>query len=117
MAGVMTTLFLRECIEKAQAESSLAKPKIDNNVKFKLSKEHLKELRNNSYSGSKEEDVVNHIVKVLEIIDLIKTPNVDTDRLRVHVFPFSLTGAAQKWWINEWNDKITAWSELVGRFF
>ncbi|GJS28788.1 hypothetical protein Tco_0489408 [Tanacetum coccineum] len=97
MTGVMTELFLRECIEKAQAESSLAKPKIDNNVKFKLNKEHLKELRNNSYSGSEEEDVVNHIAKVLEIIDLIKTPNVDTDRLRVHVFPFSLTGAAQKW--------------------
>ncbi|GKA92666.1 hypothetical protein Tco_0814591 [Tanacetum coccineum] len=49
------------------------------------SKEHLKELRNNANSGSEEEDVVDHIAKVLEIIDSIKTPDMDTDRLRVHV--------------------------------
>ncbi|GJY15119.1 hypothetical protein Tco_0385541 [Tanacetum coccineum] len=85
--------------------------------KNELSKEHLKELRNNAYNGSEEEDVIDHIAKVLEILDSIKIPNVDTDRLRVHVFPLSLTDAARKWWINEGSDKITAWSELVGRFF
>ncbi|GKC52869.1 hypothetical protein Tco_1075614 [Tanacetum coccineum] len=97
MTGVMTELILRECMENARAESSLAKPKIDNNVKIELSKEHLKELCNNAYSGSEEEDMIGHIAKVLEILDLIKIPNVDTNRLRVHVFPFSLTGAARKW--------------------
>ncbi|GJW73259.1 hypothetical protein Tco_0132629 [Tanacetum coccineum] len=97
--------FLRECMEKAQAESSLAKPKIDINVKIKLSKEHLKELQNYDFSESKEEDMVDHIAKVLEILNSIKIPNVDTDRLRVHVFPFSLTGATRKWWINEGDDE------------
>ncbi|GJY17216.1 hypothetical protein Tco_0388707 [Tanacetum coccineum] len=99
MTGIMTELILRECMEKAQADydSSLTKPKIDVNVKIKLSKEHLKELRNNAYSGSKEEDEIDHIAKVLEILDSIKIPNVDTDRLRMHVFPVSLTGATQEW--------------------
>ncbi|GKA11124.1 hypothetical protein Tco_0690557, partial [Tanacetum coccineum] len=83
MTGVMTVLILRECMEKAQVESSLAKPKTDNNVKNELSKEHLKELRNNAYSRTKGEDVVNHIAKVLEISNLIKIPNMDTDRLCV----------------------------------
>ncbi|GKC21639.1 hypothetical protein Tco_1023789 [Tanacetum coccineum] len=69
-------------MEKAQAKSSLAKPKINNNVKTELSKEHLKKLRNNAYSGTEEEDVVDHIAK-----------------------------------INEGSDKITTWSEVVGRFF
>nr|GEW26460.1 hypothetical protein [Tanacetum cinerariifolium] len=101
---------------KTQVESSLAKPKIDNNKKIELSKEFLTKLQNNAYSGTKEEDVVNHIAKVLEIFNLIKTHNMDTDRLRVHVFPFSLTGDARIWWINEENEKITAWSELVERF-
>ncbi|GJX05032.1 hypothetical protein Tco_0190948 [Tanacetum coccineum] len=64
MTGVMTEIILRECMEKAQAKSSLAKLKIDNNVKIELSKEHLKELRNNCYSGTEEEDVVDHIAKV-----------------------------------------------------
>ncbi|GJV72479.1 hypothetical protein Tco_1492474 [Tanacetum coccineum] len=81
-------------MEKAQADrdSSLAKPKININAKIKVSEEHLKELRNNAYSGSEEKDVIDHIAKVLEILDSIKIPNMDTDRLRVHVFPLSLTG-------------------------
>ncbi|GKD25931.1 hypothetical protein Tco_1232145 [Tanacetum coccineum] len=110
-------IILRECMEKAQAKSSLAKLKIDNNVKIELSKEHLKELRNNGYSGTTEEDVGDHIAKVLEISNLIKTLNMDTDRLRVYVFPFLLTSAARMWWINEGSDKTTTWSEVVGRFF
>ncbi|GJR13239.1 integrase, catalytic region, zinc finger, CCHC-type containing protein [Tanacetum coccineum] len=84
MTGIMTELILRECMEKAQ-DSSLAKPNIDINAKIKLSKEHLKELRNNACSGSEEEDVIDHIAKVLEILDSIKTPNMDTDRLCMHV--------------------------------
>ncbi|GKB84924.1 hypothetical protein Tco_0957196 [Tanacetum coccineum] len=72
MTGVMTELILRECMEKTQAESSLVKPKINNNVKIELSKEHLKELQNYAFSISEEEDVVDHIAKVLEILDLIK---------------------------------------------
>ncbi|GKD57720.1 hypothetical protein Tco_1291107, partial [Tanacetum coccineum] len=119
MTRIMTELILRECMEKAKADydSSLAKPKIDINAKIKHSKEHLKELQNNAYSGSEEEDVIDYIAKVHEILDSIKIPNVDTDRLRVHVFPLSLTSVARKWWINEGSNKITAWSELVGRFF
>ncbi|GKA54812.1 hypothetical protein Tco_0753761 [Tanacetum coccineum] len=119
MTGVMTELILRECMEKAPAKSSFAKPTVDDNVKIELITEYLMELQNNAYNGSEEEDVIDHIAKVLEILDSIKIkiPNVDTDLLHVHVFPFSLTGAAQKWWINEGRDKITTWSKIVGRFF
>ncbi|GJX82663.1 hypothetical protein Tco_0332144 [Tanacetum coccineum] len=76
---------------------------------LKLRKEHLKELQNNAFSGSEEKDVIDLIAKVLDILDSIKTSNMDTDRLRVHAFPFSLTGATRKWWINEGSDKVTAW--------
>ncbi|GKD29700.1 hypothetical protein Tco_1240478 [Tanacetum coccineum] len=118
MTGFLTELILRECMEKAQAEydSSLAKSMIEVNAKIKLSEEHLKELQNNAYSGLEEADVIDHIAKVLEILNSIKILNVDTDR-RMHVFPLSLTGDARKWWINEGSGKITAWSVLVGRFF
>ncbi|GJR94916.1 hypothetical protein Tco_0267090 [Tanacetum coccineum] len=104
---VMTELILRECMEKAQAKSSLAKPKTDNDVKIKLSEEFLMELRSNAYCGTDDEDVVDHIAKVLEILDLIKTPNVDTYCLRMKVFPLSLAGDARQWWINEGDGKIT----------
>ncbi|GJQ97262.1 hypothetical protein Tco_0008401 [Tanacetum coccineum] len=94
MTGIMTELNLREYMEKAQADhdSSLAKPKININAKIEVSEEHLKELQNNAYSGSEEKDGIDHIAKVLEILDSIKIPNMDTGRLRVHVFPLSLTG-------------------------
>ncbi|GJT41623.1 hypothetical protein Tco_0941488 [Tanacetum coccineum] len=91
MTRFLMELILRECMEKAQADydSSLVKPKIDINAKIKLSKEHLKELRSYDYRGSEEEDVIDHIAKVLKILDSIKIPDVDTDRLRMHVFPLS----------------------------
>ncbi|GKF80810.1 hypothetical protein Tco_0239412, partial [Tanacetum coccineum] len=37
-----------------------------------------------------DEDVVDHIAKVLELPDLIKIPGVDSHRLRMKVFPPSL---------------------------
>ncbi|GKE92879.1 hypothetical protein Tco_1573974 [Tanacetum coccineum] len=82
-----------------------------------LSKELLMEIQSNAYHGKFDEDVVDHVAKVLEILDLIKIPNVDTYKLRVKVFPLSLAGDAKQWWIDEWNGKITAWGILVGRFF
>ncbi|GJX58767.1 hypothetical protein Tco_0290157 [Tanacetum coccineum] len=53
-----------------------------------------------------DEDVVDHIAKVLELLDLIKIPGVDSHRLRMKVFPLSLADDARQWWINEgWNKR------------
>ncbi|GKD29254.1 hypothetical protein Tco_1240032 [Tanacetum coccineum] len=87
---IMTELILKECMEKAQAESSLAKSNTDNYMNIELRKEFLKELRSYAYHGMFDEDVVNHIAKVLEILNLIKIPNVDAYRLRMKVFPLLL---------------------------
>ncbi|GJX01823.1 hypothetical protein Tco_0185736 [Tanacetum coccineum] len=106
-----------ECMEKAQAKSGLALPKIDNDVNIKLNEEFLMELRSNAYRGTNDEDVVNHTAKVLEMLNLIKTPNVDTYHLRMMVFPLSLVGDARQWWINEGDGKITAWEEIVEKIF
>nr|GEY19297.1 retrovirus-related Pol polyprotein from transposon TNT 1-94 [Tanacetum cinerariifolium] len=94
----MTKLISKECtkITQANCDSILAIPKFDNNAKIELSMKFLEELRNNAFSGTEEEDVVDHIGKVLEMLDLIKFPNVDTNRLSVHVFPLSLTSATRE---------------------
>ncbi|GJY72858.1 hypothetical protein Tco_0477289 [Tanacetum coccineum] len=96
MTGVMTKLILRERMEKALAESNLAKPKTEDDMNIELSKQFLMELRSNAYYGMFDEDVVDHIAKVLEILDLIKTPNMDTDCLRIMVFPLSLADYARQ---------------------
>ncbi|GKB60222.1 hypothetical protein Tco_0916408 [Tanacetum coccineum] len=47
-----------------------ARPKIDDKAHFELKGQFLKELRDNTFSGSDNEDANEHIEKVLEIIDL-----------------------------------------------
>ncbi|GJT82262.1 zinc finger, RING/FYVE/PHD-type containing protein [Tanacetum coccineum] len=74
-------------------------------------------LRSNAYHGTFDEDVIDHIPKVLEMLDLIKIPNVDTHRLRMKVFPLSLADDARQWWIDEGDGKITTWKELVEKIF
>ncbi|GKA53082.1 hypothetical protein Tco_0746397 [Tanacetum coccineum] len=101
----MVKLILNE----ARAEQNLVEPSIESNVKYKLGEELLKELRSNSYSGRVEEDVVGHIDKILEILDLIKVAGMDLFQLRMKTFPLSLSGEARKWWMNKGDGKINTW--------
>ncbi|GJY81574.1 hypothetical protein Tco_0494325, partial [Tanacetum coccineum] len=78
------------------AEQNLAEPSIESNVKYKLGEELLKELHSNSYSERVEEDVVGHIAKILEILNLIKVADMDLFQLRMKTFPLSLSGEARK---------------------
>ncbi|GJZ66942.1 hypothetical protein Tco_0630182 [Tanacetum coccineum] len=83
-------------LDEAHAKQCLAELKTNNDVKFELNMELLTELRNIAYSGRVEEDVVDHIAKILEILDLIKIANVDPFQLRIEVFPLSLARDARK---------------------
>ncbi|GKA35568.1 hypothetical protein Tco_0722059 [Tanacetum coccineum] len=50
--------------------SGVARPKIEEKDSFELKGQFLKELRENTFSGSDNEDANEHIEKVLEIVDL-----------------------------------------------
>ncbi|GJZ96491.1 hypothetical protein Tco_0668825 [Tanacetum coccineum] len=56
--------------------SGVARPKIDNKDQFELKGQFLKELRENTFSGSDNEDANEHIEKVLKIVDLFHVPNI-----------------------------------------
>ncbi|GKA34960.1 hypothetical protein Tco_0721389 [Tanacetum coccineum] len=88
-----------------------------NDINIELNKEFLEELQKNTYHGWIDEDVVNHIAKVLEMVDLIHIPGVDSHQLRMKVFPLSLTDDAWQWWKNEGEGKFTIWEELVEKLF
>ncbi|GKB20110.1 hypothetical protein Tco_0854033, partial [Tanacetum coccineum] len=113
----MAEPILKKYMENAQAESNPTERITDDNINIELSKEFFIELKNNAYHGMFDEDVVDHIAKVLELLDLIKIPDVDSHRLRMKVFPLSLPDDARQWWINEGEEKITTWEELVEKFF
>ncbi|GKE89360.1 hypothetical protein Tco_1566835 [Tanacetum coccineum] len=98
-------------------EQNLAEPRDESNVKFEFSKELLTGLQNNTFSERCEEDVIRHIGKVLEILDLVKIAGVDHFQLRMKAFPLSLSMDVKKWWINEGDGNISTWEELVKKFF
>ncbi|GJX29217.1 hypothetical protein Tco_0237296 [Tanacetum coccineum] len=111
----MAKLISEEYIVNAQNESNLSIT--SNDINMELSNEFLVELRKSAYHGWIDEDVVNHIAKVHEMVDLIYVPGVDSHQLRMKVFYLSLAGDARQWWINGGEGKITVWEELVEKFF
>ncbi|GJT53056.1 hypothetical protein Tco_0988110 [Tanacetum coccineum] len=96
--------------------SGVARPKIEEKDSFELKGQFLKELRENTFSGSDNEDANEHIEKVLEIVDLFHVPNITVDQLMLRVFPISLTGAASRWLRNEPTGSIKTWEDLKTKF-
>ncbi|GKC71039.1 homeodomain-like protein [Tanacetum coccineum] len=76
--------------------SGVARPKIEEKDSFELKGQFLKELRENTFSGSNNKDANEHIEKVLKIVDLFHVPNITEDQLMLRVFLISLTGAASR---------------------
>ncbi|GKD52180.1 hypothetical protein Tco_1281156 [Tanacetum coccineum] len=95
----MAELISKEYIVNAQNKSNLSIT--TNDINIELSKEFLVELHKNAYHGWIDEDVMDHIAKVLEMIDLVYIPGVDSHQLRMKVFPLSLADDARKWWTRE----------------
>ncbi|GJS37753.1 hypothetical protein Tco_0536135 [Tanacetum coccineum] len=62
---------------------------------YELKGKFLDDLHNNAFSGINGKDAVEHIEYYLKIINPIKLPNVDHDKLRVVVFSISLAGGVR----------------------
>ncbi|GJX61773.1 hypothetical protein Tco_0294673 [Tanacetum coccineum] len=62
-------------------ESGISRPKIDDKAHFELKGQHVKELRDNTFSGLDHEDANEHIEKVLEIVDLFHIPDITQDQI------------------------------------
>ncbi|GKA01927.1 hypothetical protein Tco_0674592 [Tanacetum coccineum] len=75
---------------------------------YELKGSFLDDLCKNAFSGTNEEDAVEHIEYFLKIVDPIDLPNVNHERLRLAVFPISLVGNASKWF-DEFKGSITTW--------
>ncbi|GJW72482.1 retrovirus-related pol polyprotein from transposon TNT 1-94 [Tanacetum coccineum] len=89
---------------------------INQDTPFELKGQFLKELRDNTFSGSEHEDANEHIEKVLEIVDLFHIPKVTQDQIMLRAFPVSLTGAASRWLRNQPSGSITTWEVLKTKF-
>ncbi|GJV56534.1 hypothetical protein Tco_1457539 [Tanacetum coccineum] len=72
----MTGPTLEEYMTRAREGygSGIARPKIEEKDHFELKGQFFKELRDNTFSGSDNEDANDHIEKFLEIVDLYCPP-------------------------------------------
>ncbi|GJY35795.1 zinc knuckle CX2CX4HX4C containing protein [Tanacetum coccineum] len=57
----------------------------------------MRGLREDTFSGNKDEDAHDHIDRVLSIVGLFNIPGVSKDAVMLQVFPFTLTGSAKRW--------------------
>ncbi|GJY34762.1 hypothetical protein Tco_0419231 [Tanacetum coccineum] len=92
--------------------SGVTRPTINQDTPFELKGQFLKELRDNTFSGSEHKDANEHIEKVLEIVDLFHIPKVTQDQIMLRAFPISLSGAASRWLRNQPSGSITTWEIL-----
>ncbi|GKB79641.1 retrovirus-related pol polyprotein from transposon TNT 1-94 [Tanacetum coccineum] len=104
------------CKTRGDYESGVARPKIDDKDNFELKGQFLKELCDNTFSGSDHEDANEHIEKVLEIVDLFHIPNITQDQIMLRAFPMSLTGAASRWLRNKPSGLIKTWEDIKENF-
>ncbi|GKA06540.1 homeodomain-like protein [Tanacetum coccineum] len=64
---------------------SIVGPKINEKAHFELKCQFLKELRDNTFSGSDNKDANKHIEKGLEIVDLFHIPDVTQAAIQAHL--------------------------------
>ncbi|GJX63674.1 hypothetical protein Tco_0296574 [Tanacetum coccineum] len=101
---------------RADYGSGIARPKIDDKDSFELKCQFLKELHNNTFSGSDHEDANKHIEKVLEIVYLFHIPNITQDQVMLRAFPMSLTRSVSHWLRKKPMGSITRWEDLKIKF-
>ncbi|GKA74129.1 hypothetical protein Tco_0780431 [Tanacetum coccineum] len=96
--------------DKADYYSRIISITVNGKNVYELKEKFLYCLHNNAFSGTNGKDAFEHIEYYLKIIDPIKLPNVDHDKLRVVVFLISLAGGARRWF-DKTKESVTCWSD------
>ncbi|GJV39542.1 hypothetical protein Tco_1417982 [Tanacetum coccineum] len=82
--------------DKADYYSGITSITVNRKNAYELKGKFLDDLNNNAFSGTNGKDVVEHIEYYLKIINPIKLPNVDHDKLRIIVLPILLAGGSDE---------------------
>ncbi|GJV64378.1 hypothetical protein Tco_1475206 [Tanacetum coccineum] len=102
--------------DQANYYSGITSITVNGKNAYELKGKFLDDLHKNAFSGTNEEDVVEHIKYFLKHVNPIDLPNVNQDKLRVIVFLILLVGDAWRW-SNGIKGSITCWIDSTGKFF
>ncbi|GJU66174.1 hypothetical protein Tco_1252433 [Tanacetum coccineum] len=84
-------------LTRGNQASGVVKPEIGGGVNFEIKSQFMRELREDTFSGNKNDDAHEHVERVLDIVSLFNIPRVLHDAVMLRVFPVTLTGAAKRW--------------------
>ncbi|GJS65729.1 hypothetical protein Tco_0680293 [Tanacetum coccineum] len=119
MAGVdIDTLTMEQylALSRENQAPGVVKPEIGGNVNFKIKSQFMRELREDTFSGNKNEDAHDHIDRVLNIVGLFNISVVSKDAVMLPVFPLTLTEAAKRWVDRLAPGTINTWDLLKKAF-
>ncbi|GKF19669.1 hypothetical protein Tco_0068307 [Tanacetum coccineum] len=74
----------------------MVKLEIGGNVNFEIKIQFMRELREDTFSGNKNEDAYEHVERILDIVNLFNIQGVTHDAVMLRVFPITLTRAAKR---------------------
>ncbi|GKB94307.1 hypothetical protein Tco_0980444 [Tanacetum coccineum] len=72
----------------------------------------MRELREETFLGNKNDDAHEHVERVLDIVCLFNIQGVSHDAIMLRIFPITLTGAAKRWIDRIPSGSINTWDLL-----
>ncbi|GKB96146.1 hypothetical protein Tco_0982283 [Tanacetum coccineum] len=98
-------------LTRANQTPGLVKPTIRNNVNFEIKCQFVRGLREETFSGNKNDDAHKHVEKGLDIISLFNIPGVTHDTVMLRVFPITHTLVQQRDSLTGYlQDQSTLWT-------
>ncbi|GKE17887.1 hypothetical protein Tco_1425464 [Tanacetum coccineum] len=94
----------------------VVKPEIGGNVNFEIKSQFMRELREDTFSGNKNDDAYEHVERILDIVSLFNISGVTHDVVMLRVFPITLTRAAKRWVDRLSPGTINTWDLLKNAF-
>jgi len=82
---------------------------------FELRPGLIKMVQANLFYGLPSEDANAHLQHFLEISDTFVHKDVAPDAIRLHLFPFSISGKAKQWFYNE-KEAVSTWDKCSTAF-
>jgi hypothetical protein len=73
------------------------------------------------FSGCSTDDVVAHLNNFVELCEMRKYKDVESDIIKLKLFPFSLRGKAKDWLLSLPKNSIDSWAKcndaFIGRYY
>ncbi|GKB10998.1 hypothetical protein Tco_0844921 [Tanacetum coccineum] len=112
------TLIMEQylALDRGDTSRGVRRPENRRNVDFEIKGLFLREPRDNTFLGDKNEDAHEHVARILEIASLFNIMGVLGDAIMLWVFPLTLTGKAKRWLDRAPSKTINTWN-LLKRIF